>query len=534
MFNEFEKFLTRLDEEFIETIIGKDAIAILNTIDPELGRLERIQKTMLNVYSPVELLQNKTIRNLFIDVLKFEEIVVLAERLGIRDRSDIYENIKKINFSRENEKIILLNFYGIDLPLEEEESVFLYSQALESIYSLFQHQRKAVSEVKVKLYSAQKKVMLHMPTGSGKTRTAINVICEHIRSHEPTVVIWFANTEELCEQAFEEFSKAWKVLGNRKIETIKFWGSSNVLIGDSNDTFIVAGLTKIYNLLKTDLGQISKLAAKVTLVIMDEAHMAIAPTYKTILNILSSYDASLLGLSATPGRTWNDPIADMELANFFNRNKVTLKVEGFNNPVEFLINKGYLAKIKNSSLLYESGLKITSKDLDYLKDYLQLPEKLLKTISEDRKRNIRIIQEVEKLVLNHSRIILFSINVQHANLLATVLQARGIDAFSITSNTEMSQRRKLIERYKSNSENSIVLCNYGILTTGFDAPRTSCAVIARPTDSLVLYSQMVGRAIRGVNAGGNLEAEIITVVDTALPGFDEIANAFFNWEDVWN
>jgi superfamily II DNA or RNA helicase len=78
-----------------------------------------------------------------------------------------------------------------------------------------------------------------------------------------------------------------------------------------------------------------------------------------------------------------------------------------------------------------------------------------------------------------------------------------------------------------------VLCNFGILTTGFDAPETSCAVIARPTDSLVLYSQMVGRAIRGVRSGGNLEAEIVTVIDESLPGFGNVADAFTNWDDVW-
>jgi superfamily II DNA or RNA helicase len=80
---------------------------------------------------------------------------------------------------------------------------------------------------------------------------------------------------------------------------------------------------------------------------------------------------------------------------------------------------------------------------------------------------------------------------------------------------------------------SLILCNFGILTTGFDAPETSCAVISRPTDSLVLYSQMVGRAIRGINSGGNLEADIVTVVDDNLKGFGEVADAFMNWEDVW-
>jgi superfamily II DNA or RNA helicase len=80
----------------------------------------------------------------------------------------------------------------------------------------------------------------------------------------------------------------------------------------------------------------------------------------------------------------------------------------------------------------------------------------------------------------------------------------------------------------------MILINYGVLTTGFDAPATSAAIIARPTRSLVLYSQMVGRATRGVKAGGNAEAEIVTVVDPHLPGFGSVAEAFKNWEDVWN
>jgi len=80
----------------------------------------------------------------------------------------------------------------------------------------------------------------------------------------------------------------------------------------------------------------------------------------------------------------------------------------------------------------------------------------------------------------------------------------------------------------------VVIVNYGVLTTGFDAPKTSAALIARPTKSLVLYSQMVGRAIRGTRAGGNMDAEIVTVTDPNLPGFGDVAEAFTNWEDVWS
>lgn len=79
----------------------------------------------------------------------------------------------------------------------------------------------------------------------------------------------------------------------------------------------------------------------------------------------------------------------------------------------------------------------------------------------------------------------------------------------------------------------MVLSNYGVLTTGFDAPAASAAVIARPTRSLVLYSQMVGRVIRGPKAGGTSTCDIVTVTDPKLPGFGDVAEAFTNWEDVW-
>jgi DNA repair protein RadD len=87
--------------------------------------------------------------------------------------------------------------------------------------------------------------------------------------------------------------------------------------------------------------------------------------------------------------------------------------------------------------------------------------------------------------------------------------------------------------YRADTPGPKILVNYGVLTTGFDAPKTSGAIIARPTKSLVLYSQMVGRATRGKRAGGNAEAEVGTVVDRALPGFASLTEAFHNWEDVW-
>lgn len=261
--------------------------------------------------------------------------------------------------------------------------------------------------------------------------------------------------------------------------------------------------------------------------------MAIAPTYRRILEIFLSFNTAMLGLSATPGRTWNNPEKDAELADFFNRKKVILEIDGYVNPVKYLEDQKYLAKINNNPLLCQSGFKLTKRDEEYLQEYLQLSPDTLKRLSKDQIRNALVVNRIEELTTRHQRIIVFALSVDHAHVFAAILQARGINAFTITSKTSGLQRKRLIEHFKSDVEESLVLCNYGILTTGFDAPKTSCAVISRPTDSLVLYSQMVGRAIRGTKAGGNDDAEIVTVVDTNLPGFNHVATAYLNWEDVW-
>ncbi len=529
----FENFVTRLNEEIVQQIVGKSAIQILNSLNTDLTRISRLQSVLLNIYSPVELLKNREIRNEFIDILKVPEAEALCSLLGKKVEIDVYSTLKSVRFNSEDDWKKLLEYFEIVVEEILDEYEFVSAKDVQTNYPLFKHQRKAVEELNQKLYNGGKKVMLHMPTGSGKTRTAMNVICNHYRLHEPTVVIWLAHTEELCEQAATEFETAWKNLGNRELNIIRYWGNSSEKISEIKDGFIVGGLTKVFNLLKTSAAEISKLAGHCSLVIMDEAHMAIAPTFKLNLKVLISFNSSLLGLSATPGRTWNDPDADLELSQFFNRQKVTLQVEGYTNPVDYLVEEGYLARVQNSPLLYQSGFAFSQKDVEYLKDNFQLSDTFLRRLSEDQMRNILILKKIDELVTRHKRIILFAMNVEHSNLLATCLQARGVNAFSITSNTDIGQRRKLIERFKSNENIPLVLCNYGILTTGFDAPRTSCALISRPTDSLVLYSQMVGRAIRGTKSGGNATAEIVTVVDSNLPGFDGVANAFFNWEDVW-
>ncbi len=531
----FSDLLSRADEEVMQSILGSNVLKLVGTLDQSYLSPQSLKKMVLGLYSPYSLLTSAKHRILLLELLRRDEAENLVSMLLLESNGDPYSALVSCRFSRRAHIAALLQFLEVEVPEEEiahEHNIVTLS---ETKYPLFEHQRRVVKKIIAELLRLPNRVLLHMPTGSGKTRTAMNVIAEHFRRSDKGLVIWLANSEELCEQAASEFETAWRYLGDRDLPVYRLWGGNNIDVDSMHDGFVVAGMAQMFSQAKRSMQYISKLGSKASFVIMDEAHQATAPTYKLVLDalVVPFPNTMLLGLSATPGRTWNDPEADEELSNFFSRRKVTLEVPGYDSPVEYLVNEGYLARIKPKPLLHNSGINLSAMDTKYIEEHFELPNSILDALATDEMRNLKIIGEVESLVKRHKRIILFALSVSHSELLATVLQLRGIRANSISSNTPSQDRKEILESYKGDDDETQVLCNYGVLSTGFDAPKTSAAVIARPTESLVLYSQMVGRAIRGTKANGNSEAEIVTVVDVELPGFKSLEEAFHNWEDVW-
>jgi len=534
----FNHIFSRADEEIVQKILGRDSLRLINLIFSRVS-LAQLRQFIILLHSEEGILLSKEFRPFIFDLLKPEEAKNLAILFNKSTSGDLYKNIKAISFNKNsiNEQK-LLQFFGLEkLPEQIVEEHDSYTNICPN-YSLFPYQRQAVSEILKKINTEQPRVILHMPTGSGKTRTAMHIICNHLNRTNKGLVIWLAYSEELCEQAATEFETAWKSLGNRNIDIYRFWKDYEIEPAKLTEGFLVAGFSKIFSRIRNSIEFIDILSRKATFVIIDEAHQAIADTYSLILESLTVQNPTkgLLGLTATPGRTYNDICLDEELAKFFYRQKVMLNIEGYTNPVDYLVDNEYLAKVEFKSLFYEKGFDITERDEKAINENLDVPEYLMKKLAEDDKRTLAIISALDKLIKEekHTRIIVFTSTVEHSEILASILNLKEIRSYSITSKTNDYNRRRYIENYKSSMEEPIVLCNYGVLTTGFDAPKTSAAIVARPTKSLVLYSQMVGRAIRGKKAGGNSFAKILTVVDFELPGFKSVQQAFTNWEDVYN
>ncbi len=526
-----ENLIARIDEGCLQDILG-DSLTIINGLSSVTVTIPRLRETLVNIYGYEGLLTENTVFKKIVPKIPKEEAIAICREIKLKvNESNPWLELERVNLN-DAQKKILCNYYELEYEPLVKETVENASNLIPD-YGMFIHQIKALNKIKEIIYKQNKpKVLLHMPTGSGKTRTSMNIICEYLRNNLEKSVIWFANTEELCKQASDEFDKAWTKLGNREITKQNIWGG-NQYNPTKNNAFVIFSLQTFINLYSLRSEIATNLSNECGLVVMDEAHMSIAPKYQLAIDILLFNEAKLLGLSATPGRTWNNPEEDNKLSTYFDKQKVALEIDGYTNPVDYLVEQGYLAKTTNTTLFYNGGITPTKGDLEYLKEELQLSKSFLDKLSLDNARNILICSKIKALTNKHKRIIVFAMSVKHSNALALAISALGFEVYSIASDTDNQARKNAIKKFKSDVEHPVILCNYGVLTTGFDAPKTSCAVITRPTDSLVLYSQMVGRVIRGPKAGGNEEAEIVTVVDTNLPGFDKVSEAFFNWEDVW-
>lgn len=518
-----------LDDHQVARLLPKGAFKLITAIDRERVYGPKRAETLGQILSLEVAVDDVQRRAILLSAIPASKIAEFEDRMGmsidcLQGRTELEQPLRRA----------LLGFCGFatvgDRPTIVKEAV----KRMAPKRGLFPHQKRAASAVERHLYLGDGRVMLHLPTGVGKTRTAMSIVASHLRSRSTGLVLWLATTRELLEQAADEFEETWRTVGDRLVDCLRFWSTYDPPIEKVKDGVIVAGLGKL-NSYGKKRRRLWHLGDQTTMVVFDEAHQAVATTYEDLIETIVTRNSRtpLLGLSATPGRTWGNPEVDAAVADLFHQNKVTIDF-GEANPIRYLTEEGYLSEVAFSLLNVEPGLQLSEKDLADISHALDIPDELATQLGEDEQRNLRIVQRLLELADTHSRILVFAASVENALLLAGICRGIGLKADAVTGRTEMNERDQMIRRFKRSGGPHRILINYGVLTTGFDAPAASAALIARPTKSLVLYSQMVGRVIRGPKAGGTPRCEVVTVVDTTLPGFGDVAEAFLNWEDIWN
>ena len=404
---------------------------------------------------------------------------------------------------------------------------------VEPQHSLRHYQREAVVAAWRDL-EKHGRVLLHAPTGSGKTRMAMSIASMHLRQHGPTMVLWLAPTSELIGQAASAFEDAWEHHGDAVAVVIQWWGEGESFshsMSLKRNTMLVAGLQMAVQSADRTADSLRVLRDKATLIVFDEAHQSVAPTYRTLVeDILNApdRDCCLLGLSATPGRV--EPPETKALATMYGDRKIS--VAPGRNPVKFLVAEGYLAEANVQIRRFPGSPAPADVGGE------EYSESALQELGAIRARNEAIIALVQELMdAGHLRIMVFTPSVSSAQACANAMQPLVPHSHAIVGQMRQASRNHILATFRIPTEehpHPQVIFNCRVLTAGVDLPLTSAVVIGKPTKSHVLLQQMIGRGLRGPKSGGTDAADIWILADESYEHFGNIAEMFAHWDDLWD
>ncbi len=398
---------------------------------------------------------------------------------------------------------------------------------------LKEYQMPVFSEATEKLEPELARFIVQMPTGSGKTRTAVEIITQFLKeaAKDGEAVLWLAHSEELCEQAVAAFLDVWPHVATKPLKVVRFWGSARSMPYDFKErAFIVSSFQKLYNKVKSDDVAVQEIKKRIALVVIDEAHKVLADTYKQVTEAFISDRTRVIGLTATPGRSTHNKEENAALAEFFFNRIVEIHTGSKTSVLEYLKKKRVLSLTSYEPLVTNLKYKLDAKQKSHLENFFDLPKDFLNRLGSDDIRNTEIIKRLELEATNGKRIIFFACSLEQSQFVSALLRFLNVKAAHVDGSTPKLQRAATIDKFKKGEIS--VLCNYEVLSTGFDAPQTDVVFIARPTSSIVLYSQMIGRGLRGPAIGGTETCKIIDVIDN-IQGFSNENKVYSYFEGYY-
>lgn len=307
------------------------------------------------------------------------------------------------------------------------------------------------------------------PTGSGKSVILSEFCRRAIADYPATRIIVAQHVKELIQQNFAATLRLWPSapagiysagLGSRQMRQITFAGIQSVAKKAAQFGFI-------------------------DLLVIDEAHLLPRDSttqYQTFIAGLRQANPALkvVGLTATPFRLDSGRLDRGQGAIF----------DGiaYDIPIPMLVKRGYLAPLiskKPGQVFDLSGLHTRAGD------YIEAE---LAARFDTAAVTKAAVQEVVAAGQDRRSWLLFCISVEHAANVRDEMRQHGISAEMVTGETPAADRARILADFKAGRIRA--LTNVNVLTTGFDAPQTDLLAFLRPTQSLGLYMQMAGRAMR--------------------------------------
>ena len=414
-----------------------------------------------------------------------------------------------------------------------------------SLPDLHDYQETIVGNVRAMLRrehpSGENRGLLSMPTGSGKTRVAVQALIEAIRDDDfGGTVLWVADRDELCEQAVEVWQQAWASIGPEAapLRVSRWWAGQRTPQAPGGHHVIVATIQTLRARIERG-SSAADVLGDVTALVVDEAHGSIAPSYTQLMSELgltfrrTDDEIALLGLTATPYRGL-DAIETERLVRRYGSNRLDFGAFGSDDPEKVIRQLQEMTVLTEVDHRVIDGTTVQLTDAEKIQaeDRPWLPDSVEARLAADANRTKAIIRAYKRQVRSigaNVPTLIFATSVAHAETIAAVLSLDGVAARAVSGDTEMSVRRSIVEQFRAGEID--VLVNYGVFREGFDAPKTRAIIVARPVYSPNLYFQMIGRGLRGELNGGSDRCLILDVEDN-IQNFDR-ALAFSELDWLW-
>lgn len=486
------------------------------------------------------LLLERRVRTLFLERVQADTLRRLAEEYAGRSYPQAADNatlLGSLPFRRDGAWarafLDLLgasteDLFATEASLPPEETI----EPVVTLPELHPFQCEVRDRLVAVMRKPQARALVQLPTGSGKTRTAVEAAvaaCLEERWFEDgRAIVWLAHAEELLEQAIDTIRDVWQQRAPMSARIVRAWGDYSPLECSWNGAFIVGGFAKIARLLAG-----GPLPCKPALVLVDEAHRALAPTFRVAVEGCAGDAASVVGLSATPGRSLGPSAAkeNVELARLFGGRLIGFAPASKRSPIAELRSLGILARLERIAVTGERGIMLSDSDAGAAEREGDLPGGVLARLARSTPRNQTILNAIRNEVGGGRPALVFTCGIEHSRVLAAALKLEGIRAAHVDCHMPRRLRRHVTSGFRAGEFD--VLLNFGVLSTGFDAPRTRVVVIARPTSSVVLYSQMLGRGLRGPAMGGGEVCKLIDVVDNFV-AFGDVDAVYASFDEYWS
>ncbi len=347
------------------------------------------------------------------------------------------------------------------------------------------YQNDAIEAIN-KTFKNEFRQYVEMPTGSGKTITFLS----YARKHHKNILI-IVPSQQLLHQVVESALLLYEP-----------WEISRKGAGYNEECAFLH--VCIINSIRGDyLDYLAK--EKHDLIIIDEAHHSQSPSYQRLiknkLNFHLEKSMRFLGVTATPDR------ADGKLLD-----EILYKCS-FKLNVKDLIKQKHLSDIEG----YSVKTKIDLSEIDDRNGDFSLFQLYNKLCIESRNN---MIVDLCCNDMKNRKTLIFCINIKHSKEINSLLQKKGIASAHIDGTKKNNSRESILDSFRKDEIS--VLTNCQLLTEGFDEPSIDGIILARPTRSIALFNQMIGRGLR--NFPGKKNCKIIDVVDNhkSLAGFNNI------------